>query len=145
MRVRQKIAIRLIAVSAFVLIVGFTVNTLYFTSQKHIVTTLLRLETSPSSLKNVECESWGFTDVLTTCAFEIDPVEFTSLLSVWQLDEKSVSGNNYSFSGGPKVSSEFMVAVEYSNTDPKDFPHGGRISLVADNSRSKWQVDYYEE
>lgn len=145
MRVHQKIAVRLIAVSAFLLIAGFSAKALYTKYQKHILATLLRLETSPSSLRNVECESWGFTDILTTCAFEIDPVEFTALLRGWQFVETSASGNNYSFSGGPKVGPEFMVVVEYSTIDPKNFPDGGRISLVADQSRSKWQVDYYEE
>lgn len=145
MKVRQKISKRLIAVLAILLVAGVTVTAFCNARQKHLVVMLLRLETSPSSLRNVDCESWGWSDVLTTCAFEIDPVEFPRLLSGWQLVEAPVKGSNYSFSSGPKVGREFTVVAEYSITDPKDFTHGGRISLVTDKSRTRWQLDYYEE
>lgn len=145
MKIRQKISTRLIVVVAILLVAGVTVTAICNARQKHLVAMLLRLETSPSSLRNVDCESWGWSDVLTTCAFEIDPIEFPRLLSGWQLVEAPANGSNYSFSSGPKVGKEFTVVAEYSITDPKDFTHGGRISLVTDKSRTRWQLDYYEE
>ncbi|MCH2238729.1 MAG: hypothetical protein MK060_12665 [Blastomonas sp.] len=106
--------------------------------------TLLRLEDVPSSLANAECETWGMTDVLATCAFEIDPRDFASLLTGWDFSQMPASGGSYEYSGGPKVGREFPVAVEFS-VSPNEFESGGRVSVVADKARSRVQLDYYEE
>jgi len=109
-----------------------------------MIARLLRLDRAPSSVANAACESWGVTDVLTTCSFEVDPAEFASLLTGWPFKEQAASGGSYSYSGGPRIGQEFAVATEYSVL-PQQFEHGGRISVVANKERSLVQVDYYEE
>ena len=84
------------------------------------------------------------TDALYTCTFSVDPKEFPELLSARRWSQSRVSGGNHSFSGGPKVGSNFNVDVRLETT-PSNFPHGGLIWLVASPDRSRAQVDYYEE
>lgn len=116
----------------------------YQTRPRQMVGNLLRLDTVPPSLANAQCESWGATDVLSTCAFDIEPADFPSLLTGWRFVEGAASGGSYRFSGGPKVGREFPVTTEYSATPP-EFTNGGRISLVTNKERSRVQLDYYEE
>jgi hypothetical protein len=110
-----------------------------------MVTSLLRLKSMPSSVRNAECGSWGITDVLTTCTFEIDPTDFPALMNGWQFKRTRDGGGSYSFANGSKVGTEFPVAVAFTVIDPPAFPHGGSVILVANRSRSRAQVDYYEE
>lgn len=124
---------------------GYCVNALYQTRPRQMVASLLRLQSVPTSVRNVECESWGITDVLTTCTFEIDPADFPALLKGWQLKRTHDGGGSYSFANGPKVGPEFPVAVAFTVINPPAFPNGGSVILVADGSRSRAQVDYYEE
>ena len=125
-------------------IAGYAGMAFYQTRPHRVVTALLRLDESPSSLRNVECESWGFSDVLTTCAFEIDPSEFPKLLAGWPFAESAASGQSYAYAGGPRVGPAFPVAREFSVTT-REFVHGGRVSLVTNAQRTRGQVDYYEE
>ena len=113
-------------------------------SAEQRIGSLLRLENVPSSLANAECESWGMTDVLATCSFELEPEQFSNLLTGWDFRQTPASGSSYEFSSGPKVGREFPIAVEFS-ASPSEFEHGGRISIVADVERSRVQLDYYEE
>lgn len=144
MRSGRKIIGRGAAALLLLAIAGYAGTVFYQTRPQRIVTALLRLDESPSSLRNVECESWGFTDVLTTCAFEIDPSEFPELLTGWRFAESAASGQSYAYAGGPRVGPAFAVAREFSVT-PREFVHGGRISLVTNAQRTRGQVDYYEE
>lgn len=116
----------------------------YQTRPRQMVGNLLRLDTVPPSLANVQCKSWGATDVLSTCVFDIEPAEFPGLLAGWRFTEGAASGGSYGFSGGPKVGRKFPVTTEYSVT-PSEFKNGGRISLVTNKERSRVQLHYYEE
>ena len=133
-------------------IVGLTLASLaayaaiafYQSQPKQMVSSLLRLNHVPPSVGNAQCESWGITDALSTCTFDVEPAEFPTLLTGWSFIERKASGGSYGFSGGPRVGREFPVATEFSVT-PREFTHGGRISLVANEERSRVQLDYYEE
>lgn len=113
--------------------------------QKQMVIDLLRIATAPSSLQIDECEDWGFTDIQVTCVFDIDPADFTVLLKGWPLVEAPARASSHSFATGPKIGSPFPVNAEFSIVDPAEFDYGGRISLVSNASRSRVQLDYYEE
>lgn len=120
-------------------------SVIYETRPTRIVGHLLRLSRIPASLRNAECESWSVSDVLTTCTFELDPTDLPKLLTGWSFKRLSAKGRSYSFSGGPKLGREFPVDVEFAIANPREFPNGGRVSLIADASRTRFQVDYYEE
>jgi hypothetical protein len=143
--ISRKNVIRGFIALILLLATGYCANFIYQTRPRQIIGSLLRLESVPASLRNAKCESWGFTDGLTICAFEIDPADFPALLRGWQFDQTPASGSSYSFVNGPRLDPEFSVAAQFSILNPPAFPHGGRVLLVADASRSRAQVDYYEE
>ena len=143
MQQRQRIKRGLIGLIA----VGLTTvagKTYYENQPSQQIAHLLRLNDAPISLKNASCEDWCMTDATVTCAFEIDPRDFGTLLLGWPFKEDAASGGSYSYSGGPKVGRDFQVAVEYS-VKPAEFKEGGRVSIVANKARSMVQLDYYEE
>lgn len=110
---------------------------------QHVVS-MLKLRATPASIRDIHCKSWSWTDDLETCTFSVDPAEFPVLLGGWRFQAKAASGGSYAFSGGPKLGPEFEVVREYE-ISPPEFKHGGRVSLVHNSSRSRAQVDYYEE
>lgn len=112
---------------------------------KQIIGSLLRLESVPVSIRNADCESWGVTDVLTNCYFEIDPAEFPALLKGWAFRETPADGDGYPFDGGPKVGPDFPVAAAFFVQNPSEFPEGGLVTLAADDARSRIKLYYYEE
>ncbi|HEY0085681.1 MAG TPA: hypothetical protein VGB65_07195 [Allosphingosinicella sp.] len=123
----------------------YCANFIYETRPRQIIRSLLRLESAPSSLRNVRCESWSITDVTTTCAFEIKPADFPLLLRGWQFVRVPAGGGSYSYAMGPKLGQEFVAASNYSINNPPEFAHGGHVWLIVDSTRSRVQVDYYEE
>lgn len=127
------------------LLAGGVATLFYQTRPRHLVGTLLRLESVPTSIRDAECESWGLTDVLTTCYFQIDPAEFPALLNGWAFQEKNARGGIYSFSTGPKLGPDFPIAARFSVQNPTEFKNGGQVILVVNATRSKVQVNYYEE
>ncbi len=117
----------------------------YQTRPRQIITELLRLDRAPASLANARCESWGMTDVLTTCAFQVNPADFPTLTKGWAFKSEPAHGGSYAYSGGPKIGPNFPVSAAFAVNNPTEFLHGGRVSLVTDAARSKVQLDYYEE
>lgn len=141
---RQRI-IRSVYAFALLAIAGYIALFIYETRPTQIVGNLLRIDRVPASLREAECESPIATDVLTTCVFQIDPADFAALGKGWRFVREPAGGGSYSYSGGPKIGLEFPVAVAFGVNNPPEMPHGGRISLVTDATRSRVQVDYYEE
>jgi hypothetical protein len=117
----------------------------YQTRPRQIITGLLHLDRAPASLANSECASWGMTDVLTTCVFQVDPTDFPALTKGWQFNPEPAHGGSYTFSGGPKIGPNFPVSAAFAVNNPPEFLHGGRVSLVTDTTQSWVQLDYYEE
>lgn len=105
---------------------------------------MLKIAGAPASLRDVECDGWGWTDVLITCVFRIDPEDFPSLLAGKDFSERAVSGSSYDFSTGPTVGKSFPVVAEFSAI-PSDFKHGGRVWMVTNAERNLALVSYYEE
>lgn len=132
---------------AIILLVGVIYGAVvyYQTRPRQIIAGLLYLDRAPASLANAECESWGMTDVLTTCVFQVNPADFPVLTRGWHFKPQPDRGGSYSFSGGPKIGPDFPVSVAFAVNNPPTFSHGGRVSLVADATRSRVQLDYYEE
>lgn len=123
----------------------FIVLVVYEGRPNHVVRSILRLEQLPASVTNADCESWSWTDVLTTCTFKLDPRDFPQLLKGWPFRRLTATGGSYSFSGGPRLGREFAVNVAFAVDDSPEFPNGGRIALVADAQRARVQLDYYVE
>ena len=132
---------------AVILLLGVIYGAVVFYQNRprQIITGLLHLDRAPASLANAECASWGMTDVLTTCVFQVDPADFPALTTGWQFNPEPAHGESYSFSGGPKIGPNFAVSAAFAVNNPPAFSHGGRVSLVTDTPRSWVQLDYYEE
>ncbi|WP_192954796.1 hypothetical protein [Gallaecimonas mangrovi] len=112
--------------------------------ERQMIASILNITSVPDSLSVVECESWGLTDVLTTCAVDVNPSDFPKLLSGYNYIESRTDGSSHNVGGGPKVGPEFTVAVEYM-VQPKEFTHGGHVMVVADEKRKHAIVDIYVE
>lgn len=125
------------------------------------VAAMLNIENVPPSLSDIDCASFGFTDVLERCAFKIAPAEFDALLAGYSYVEPAscktfkssaepclASGpqvqSSHNFCCGPKVGSDFLVAHTFV-ANPERFEHGGSVVVVADRSRSLVMVDLYVE
>lgn len=141
----RKSVLRSLLALTLVLAAAYCASVICQTRPRQIIASLLRLEHAPASLRNAECASWGWTDVLTTCAFEIDPSDFPALLTGWSFTQSPAHGASHQFSTGLKVGREFPVTAQFSILNPLAFSHGGRVLIVADAVRSRVQVDYYEE
>lgn len=133
--------------AAVILLIGASCAALFFyqTRPRQIISGLLHLDHAPASLANAKCESWGMTDVLTTCAFQVDPADFPALTKGWAFRPEPAHGGSYAYSGGPKIGLNFPVSAAFAINNPPEFLHGGRVSLVTDAARSRVQLDYYEE
>ena len=114
-----------------------------YTEDKRIVSNILKIKL-PNSISNIECESWGFTDVLTTCVFEIEPKDFNNLVSGWEFQKKEIIGDSYDMGGGPKLGKNFKVRTQYF-ISPKEFKHGGHVNLLTNKQKNKVSIDIYIE
>ncbi|HEX8317524.1 hypothetical protein [Longimicrobium sp.] len=99
----------------------------------------------PASVQGVECVSWGFTDVLTKCAFRVDRHDYPRLLEGWSFTPfHCPPQNSQEAVGGPEVGQVFAVA-ECLSARPEEFTHGGRVFVVASADRTRGVVDLYIE
>jgi len=111
---------------------------------KKIVAEILNLKEVPLTVSNTECESWGFTDVLTTCYIEISPQEFPLLFKGYTYQKLDVSENSHNVSNRPKLGREFHVSKQFL-VYPKEFIHGGAVNIYANAEMSKAILDLYIE
>lgn len=122
---------------------------------------MLNIAALPASASGVDCVSYGFTDVLERCAFKIAPAEFDALLRGYQYiepapcsskspvgvpcdDPKTRPRTSHSYAGGPAVGHDFAVA-HYYVAPPKEFEHGGSVTVLANATRSAAMIDLYIE
>lgn len=128
------------------LLVVFGVGSLayYFATEDRRVASNILNAKIPLSVNNLECESWGFTDVLTKCVFVINPKDFESLLEGWKFEEKKVTGKSHKLGGGPKLGEDFDVSFLYL-AHPTEFSHGGQVAVLASTDKSKVSIDIYVE
>jgi hypothetical protein len=94
-------------------------------------------------LQVFECESGPPTDVVITCAIEIDPREFPLLLNGYAYSQSQIDGTSYSNTFA-NVGPEFSVDVEYI-VRPTTFKDGGSVTVLANHDRNHAIVDLYIE
>lgn len=120
---------------------------------------LLNIAALPPSASEIECASWGFTDVLERCSFQIEPADFQDLLSGYRFVvppicpktgsdgscvERADAGMSHDHCCGPKVGPNFHIATAFY-AKPPEFEHGGQVGIVTDASRRHVLVDLYRE
>jgi hypothetical protein len=121
---------------------------------------MLNIAELPASVSGIDCKSYGFTDVAERCGFNVAPADFAALLRGYQyiepapcseslggvicVDPKERPRMSHSDDKGPVVGRDFAVAHHYVAT-PKEFEHGGSVTVLADVSRSAVMVDLYIE
>lgn len=108
-----------------------------------IVAGILNIPEPPSSMRVLECESPPTTDVVTTCAIEINPEQFPKLLEGYQFQEQLANGTSHSVVG-LDVGPVFSVSRKYM-ARPPEFAHGGFVSIFTNSERRQAIVDLYIE
>ena len=63
-----------------------------YNENENLTKGILNIKSVPSSIQNIECDSWGFTDILTACVFKINPTQFPLLLKGWNFTKTNVKG-----------------------------------------------------
>jgi len=125
---------------------------------RHHVGTMLNLEKLPQSIRRVDCASFGVTDVLERCSFEVEPNDFPILLSGYKFEvpqvcrtgrsglcvDKTDAGMAHDYCCGPKTGENFHIATIHIAT-PRDAPHGGTLTILTDASKRRAIVDLYVE
>jgi hypothetical protein len=120
---------------------------------------MLDLETLPASVSDLDCESFGWTDVLERCAFAVSQGDFPKLLKAHQYQsillcrdrpaepvcfKQEGPETSHGFCCGPRVGRDFRIDAIYL-AQPAEFEHGGAITVVADTTRQQVMVDLYIE
>ena len=120
----------------FVLIWHFAID------EREAVKGILNIKTLPKSISNIECNSYGFTDILATCYFEIDSSEFSMLRNGRKFDnvDDSAVGTSFKEAGGPPVGKNFAIKLLYIEYSP-----GGHVKLMTDNDQNQVCIDIYIE
>jgi hypothetical protein len=127
-------------------------------SNRNHLTTMLNIDSLPRSVRNIDCDSYGFTDVLERCSFDVDSADFPDLLAGYNFQipricstkgegdcvDKPDAGMSHDYCCGPKTGANFAIATTYF-AEPKDAPHGGSITVLTDKSRQRAMVDLYIE
>ncbi len=111
--------------------------------EKEIPAELLNLTGTPDSVKNVECKSWGFTDVLSACYLEITQDEFPLLLKGYVYEEIQQSTNSHEI-GTPKLGQKFEITKQFL-AQPNEFKHGGFVRVFTDSKMQKVIINLYIE
>jgi len=104
---------------------------------------MLNIPAPPKSIHVIGCETGNITDVIITCAVEIDPSEFPLLLAGHTYTEHQDSGTSYTV-GIPKLGPEFPVSKQYISY-PTEFKNGGAVRIFTDREKKRAVVDLYIE
>ena len=130
------------------------------TDRQHVAI-MLNIGRLPVSVSDIDCASFGFTDVLERCAFGIAPADVHTLLSGYRyveavacrsdgsagspcLNANERSQSSHTFCCGPHVGVNFSISHTFVAT-PEDAEHGGSITILLDRTRSLAMVDLYVE
>ena len=106
---------------------------------------MLNINNYPHSLKVIKCESPFTTDVLITCAIEIDSNQFNQLLTGYKFERDKTKSTSFKVVG-PNLVKEFEVTDEFSvYPDTKKFKDGGSIQLFTNKQQNKAIIHYYVE
>jgi hypothetical protein len=144
MQLSQKFKSRLTKAAIAILLIWLLIVLFNIWADRNMVANILNLKETPSSVKNQECESWGFTDILDTCYIEISPQEFPLLLKGFTYQESQQYTNSHEVLNGPKVGQEFKVTKQFI-AEPKEFKYGGYIRIYTNSEMNKAILDLYIE
>jgi hypothetical protein len=133
----------LIGTGLFLLISFATIRIIESHQNPARVAFMLNIPEPPRSIHVIGCESGNITDVIITCAIEIDPSEFPLLLVGHSYNEYPESGTSYTV-GVPKVGPEFPVTTQYISY-PAEFQHGGAVRIFTNKEKNRAVVDLYVE
>lgn len=129
---------------AFFILALISIFWFLYNENRRIVKNILQLKNLPSSISDIECISWGLTDVLTKCAFKVSPKEFDSLLKGWHFSKKSYVLNISSHYYEPTVGKEFLINKSYI-VYPKEYTKGGYVQVFTDANKTNVLIDMYIE
>lgn len=104
---------------------------------------ILNIPAPPKTLHVFECESGPITDIVITCAIEINPEEFPLLLKGYSYTQSPIEGTSYT-AGNTKLGPEFPVSEEYI-ARPASFKDGGQVTILTDKEKKRAIVDLYIE
>jgi len=105
---------------------------------------MLNIPSIPKSMRVIDCSSSLIpTDIVIICAIEIDPQEFPHLLKGYEFTKSAINGTSHT-QISEKVGKEFPVAFQYI-AKPKDFKHGGQVTVFTDTYMKRALIDYYKE
>ena len=136
----KNIFVIVLLIIVFLLIV--LLQSLYFTDKKEIKD-ILSLNLLPNSLTNEECESWALTDIIDSCYFDVDPVDFNYLTTGRNFTKGEMLGSSIDNCGG-YFGTKFIVADSFI-VFPQEFKHGGNIIMVADKDHHQVCLQRYIE
>lgn len=122
---------------------------------------MLNIATLPASVSDIDCASFGFTDVLERCAFKVSPSDLKTLLGGYRFDEavacppgapvgspcldaKERAQTSDTYCCSPKVGPDFAIAHTFI-ASPNEFEHGGTVTVLTDRDRTHAMVDLYLE
>lgn len=111
---------------------------------RRILAGALNLGALPGSVAQVSCVAWGFTDVLTRCAFALEPEELDAALRGWRFTGEPCTGTSHPREPELAVGPEFALAHCY-RASPPEFEYGGYVTVAADEGRRRAVVDLYIE
>lgn len=141
-RRRRALALAVAAIGA-VVIGGAVLSIVDHVGDPRSVAWMLNIPAPPQSLRVFDCESGPLTDVVITCAVQIDPREFPLLLKGYAFSSEPSKETNYSL-GAPKIGPDFDVETEYK-VEPTSFKDGGSVRVFVDADKRHAIVDLYIE
>lgn len=99
----------------------------------------------PPGVQDIECRSYGFTDVLATCSFSMNGGAFPNLMEGWEFATAPCRSNSsHELTGGPNIGPVFAVHVCYRAT-PAEFEHGGSVFVAVNEQGTLGIADLYIE
>lgn len=106
------------------------------------IASILNIDSPPNSIHSIRCKSYFTSDVITECAFQVDPNEFNTLLVGYNFQKKKRSANSLVITNIIKES--FSVAYEFF-AEPEEFKYGGYIKVYSNTKHSKVIIELYIE
>ncbi|MBB4611186.1 hypothetical protein [Sphingomonas yabuuchiae] len=129
--------------------------------ERRHVSTMLNIATLPASVTDIACASFGFSDVLERCTFRAASSDISALLRGYRFHttrscssagpgvggpclETTGPETSHNYCCGPAIGPDFPISHIYV-AEPKEFDHGGMVTLLTDKSRTRVMVDLYIE
>ena len=140
---RNKTKTVLIVIVGIFIVAYLTIKTIDKYHNPERVAYMLNIPAPPKTLHVFECESGPITDLVITCAIEINPGEFPLLLKGHTYTQSPIEGTSYT-AGNTKLGPEFSVSEEYI-AQPASFKDGGQVTILTDKEKKLAIVDLYIE